>query len=81
MNVIQNDIPDTCVMGIVLVRQLCLYDSGDNITDLSLDLLRRPLLQSSLEYTRSRKSEMGLLYGESIRFKKQKRIRYQWHYD
>ena len=49
LNVIQNDIPDTCVMGIVLVGQLCLYDSGDNITDLSLDLLRRPLLQAGLE--------------------------------
>ena len=45
----KNDISDTCVMGIVLVRQLCLYDSGDNITDLSLDLLRRPLLQVGLE--------------------------------
>ena len=52
LNVIKNDISDTCVMGIVLVGQLCLYDSGDNITDLSLDLLRRPLLQVGLECQR-----------------------------
>ena len=90
LNVIQNDIPDTCVMGIVLIGQLCFYGSGDNITDLSLDLLRRFLLQvglecqrdaarhrlqplpltfqSNLEYTRSRKSEMDLLYVERLDF-------------
>ena len=49
LNVIKNDISDTCVMGIVLVGQLCLYGPGDDITDLSLDLLRRPLLQVGLE--------------------------------
>lgn len=40
-DVMQDGMADLCAAGLFF-RVFCLYDSGDNITDLSLDLLRRP---------------------------------------